>query len=64
MSRSSIRVHLSPVVRECAFPILGSHPRIHLIDPIDVEEMHNLMARCFFVLTDSGRLAGGGPCAR
>ena len=54
-------VHLSPVVRECAFPILGSHPRIHLIDPIDVEEMHNLMARCFFVLTDSGGLQEEAP---
>ena len=57
-------VHLSPVVRECAFPILGSHPRIHLIDPIDVEEMHNLMARCFFVLTDSGGLQEEAPSAR
>ena len=54
-------VHLSPVVRECAFPILGGHPRIHLIDPIDVEEMHNLMARCFFVLTDSGGLQEEAP---
>ena len=31
-------VHLSPVVRECAFPILGGHDRIHLIDPVDVQE--------------------------
>ena len=54
-------VHLSPVVRECAFPILGGHPRIHLIDPIDVEQMHNLMARCFFVLTDSGGLQEEAP---
>lgn len=54
-------VHLSPVVRECAFPILGSHPRIHLIDPIDVEEMHNLIARCHFVMTDSGGLQEEAP---
>lgn len=54
-------VHLSPVVRECAFPILGNHPRIHLIDPINVEEMHNLIARCFFVLTDSGGLQEEAP---
>ena len=38
-------VHLSPVVRECAFPILGGHPRIHLIDPVDAQQMHNLMSR-------------------
>ncbi|MBS1407331.1 MAG: UDP-N-acetylglucosamine 2-epimerase (non-hydrolyzing) [Oscillospiraceae bacterium] len=54
-------VHLSPVVRECAFPILGGHDRIHLIDPIDVEEMHNLIARCAFVMTDSGGLQEEAP---
>ena len=54
-------VHLSPVVRECAFPILGGHDRIHLIDPIDVEEMHNLIARCHFVMTDSGGLQEEAP---
>lgn len=54
-------VHLSPVVRQCAFGILGGHPRIHLIDPIDVEEMHNLMARCYFVMTDSGGLQEEAP---
>lgn len=54
-------VHLSPVVRECAFPILGSHPRVHLIDPVDVEEMHNLIARCYLVMTDSGGLQEEAP---
>lgn len=54
-------VHLSPVVRECAFPILGGHDRIHLIDPIDVEEMHNLMARSYMVMTDSGGLQEEAP---
>ena len=54
-------VHLSPVVRECVFAILKDQPRIHLIDPIDVEEMHNLMARCCFVMTDSGGLQEEAP---
>ena len=35
--------------------------RIHLIDPIDVEEMHNLIARCCFVMTDSGGLQEEAP---
>lgn len=35
--------------------------RIHLIDPIDVEEMHNLIARCSFVMTDSGGLQEEAP---
>ncbi len=54
-------VHLSPVVREAAGKYLGGHERIHLIDPIDVEEMHNLMARCAFVMTDSGGLQEEAP---
>ena len=36
-------------------------PRVHLIDPIDVENMHNLMARCHFVMTDSGGLQEEAP---
>lgn len=54
-------VHLNPAVRETAFDILGGHDRIHLIDPMDVEELHNLMARCFLVMTDSGGLQEEAP---
>lgn len=54
-------VHLSPVVRDCVFGILKDVPRVHLIDPIDVENMHNLMARCSFVMTDSGGLQEEAP---
>ena len=34
---------------------------IHLIDPVDVEEMHNLIARCYMVMTDSGGLQEEAP---
>ena len=54
-------VHLSPVVQEAAKTYLGGHPRIHLIAPLDVVEMHNLMARCCFVMTDSGGLQEEAP---
>lgn len=54
-------VHLSPVVRQCAQEELGGIERVHLIDPVDVEEMHNLMARCYFVMTDSGGLQEEAP---
>ena len=54
-------VHLSPVVREAAGKYLAGHPRIHLIDPLDVEEMHNLMARAYLVMTDSGGLQEEAP---
>ena len=54
-------VHLSPVVQEAAHKYLDGHPRIHLIPPLDVREMHNLMARCYLVLTDSGGLQEEAP---
>lgn len=54
-------VHLSPVVRECAAKYLGGRDRIHLIDPVDVQEMHNLLSRCYMVMTDSGGLQEEAP---
>lgn len=54
-------VHKNPAVRETVFGILGSMPRVHLLDPLDVDEMHNLMDRCFMVLTDSGGLQEEAP---
>ena len=54
-------VHLSPVVREAAQKYLSGHERIHLIEPLDVAEMHNLMGRCYFVMTDSGGLQEEAP---
>ena len=54
-------VHLSPVVQEAAHQYLDGHPRIHLIAPLAVDEMHNLMARCPLVMTDSGGLQEEAP---
>ena len=54
-------VHLSPVVQEAAHKYLDGHPRIHLIAPLAVDEMHNLMARCYLVMTDSGGLQEEAP---
>lgn len=54
-------VHLNPAVRETAFSILGSNPGIHLIDPLDVQDMHNLMNRSYLIMTDSGGLQEEAP---
>ena len=54
-------VHLSPVVQECARRNLGDLDRVHLIEPLDVEQMHNLMARSYCILTDSGGLQEEAP---
>jgi UDP-N-acetylglucosamine 2-epimerase len=54
-------VHLNPVVRETAGRILGQHQKIHLIEPLDVQDMHNLMARSYLIMTDSGGLQEEAP---
>ena len=54
-------VHLSPVFQEAAHQYLDGHPRIHLIAPLAVDEMHNLMARCYLIMTDSGGLQEEAP---
>ena len=54
-------VHLSPYVRDTAKRILGGVENILLIDPLDAMEMHRLMAKSFFIMTDSGGLQEEAP---
>ncbi len=54
-------VHRNPAVMEPAEDILGNHPRIHLIEPIGVRDMHNLFSKCYMVMTDSGGLQEEAP---
>lgn len=54
-------VHLNPAVRDTVFSVLGDVDNVHLIDPIDVLDMHNLLARSYLVMTDSGGLQEEAP---
>lgn len=54
-------VHLSPVVRETANEIFADTERIKLIEPLNVNEMHSLMSRCYMVMTDSGGIQEEAP---
>lgn len=54
-------VHLSPVVQEAAKDILAGHNRIHLIEPLDVLDFHNLASRSYFIMTDSGGVQEEAP---
>lgn len=54
-------VHLNPAVRESVYPILDGMDRVKLVEPLDVLDMHNLLARCFLVMTDSGGLQEEAP---
>ena len=54
-------VHMNPAVRETVFDILGDLDRVHLIEPINVDELHNLMARSYLIMTDSGGIQEEAP---
>lgn len=54
-------VHLNPVVQETANKVLGNHERIHLIKPLDVIDFHNIAARSFLIMSDSGGVQEEAP---
>lgn len=57
-------VHLNPAVQETARAILGNVKNVHLIDPPNMVEMHNLMNKSHFILTDSGGLQEEVPAMK
>ncbi len=54
-------VHMNPVIRQIAREELGDCERIHLIEPVDVFDCHNIMAKSYLVLTDSGGIQEEAP---
>lgn len=54
-------VHLSPAVQSVAHAELDGVDRIHLIDPLDVIDFHNLAAKSYFIMTDSGGVQEEAP---
>lgn len=54
-------VHLSPAVREVAHEVFADVKRVHLIEPQDVIDFHNLSARSYFIMTDSGGVQEEAP---
>ncbi|TCZ69363.1 UDP-N-acetylglucosamine 2-epimerase (non-hydrolyzing) [Paenibacillus albiflavus] len=54
-------VHPSPAVLEPARAMLGDHPRIKLIDPLDVTDLHNFMPHTYMIMTDSGGIQEEAP---
>lgn len=54
-------VHLNPIVKDVVEAKLGGKDRVHLLPPLDTKETHNLMNKCFMVMTDSGGLQEEAP---
>ena len=54
-------IHMNPVVRQTADEILSGEERIHIIEPLDVLDFHNFIARSYMILTDSGGIQEEAP---
>ncbi len=54
-------VHPNPVVRKLAENMFGDESRVHLIEPLDVEDMHNLISQSYLIMTDSGGIQEEAP---
>nr|WP_282564761.1 UDP-N-acetylglucosamine 2-epimerase (non-hydrolyzing) [Liquorilactobacillus sicerae] len=54
-------VHLNPKVRQLAQAAFADNPRVHLVEPLDVVDFHNLCARSYFIMTDSGGVQEEAP---
>jgi len=54
-------IHMNPVVREAALQELGGCDRIRIIEPLEVLDFHNFLARSFMILTDSGGIQEEAP---
>ena len=54
-------IHMNPVVRETADEVFNGDDRIRLIEPLDVFDFHNFMARSYLILTDSGGIQEEAP---
>ena len=54
-------IHMNPAVRKIADEILGGDERIRIIEPLEVLDFHNFLARSYMILTDSGGIQEEAP---
>lgn len=54
-------IHRNPVVRETANGILGGHPRVTMIEPLDYAPFVAAMRDSYLILTDSGGVQEEAP---
>lgn len=54
-------IHMNPIVRKAADEELGNCDRIHIIEPLEVLDFHNFLAKSYLILTDSGGIQEEAP---
>lgn len=57
-------VHLNPAVQEVAHKVFNGLDRVHLIEPLEVVDFHNLAAQSYFIMTDSGGVQEEAPALK
>lgn len=54
-------VHLNPIVKDTVYKYLDGVKGIHLLEPLDTKDTHNLMKKAYLILTDSGGIQEEAP---
>nr|WP_305793589.1 UDP-N-acetylglucosamine 2-epimerase (non-hydrolyzing) [Adlercreutzia sp. ZJ141] len=54
-------IHMNPLVRKAAHEELDGFDRLRIIEPLEVVDFHNFMARSHLILTDSGGIQEEAP---
>ncbi|MBQ9762586.1 MAG: UDP-N-acetylglucosamine 2-epimerase (non-hydrolyzing) [Oscillospiraceae bacterium] len=54
-------IHMNPAVRQAAAEVFGNDDRIRIIEPLDVLDFHNFLAKSYLILTDSGGIQEEAP---
>lgn len=54
-------IHMNPIVRQEADEELSGCDRIHIIEPLEVVDFHNFLAKSYMILTDSGGIQEEAP---
>ena len=54
-------IHMNPMIRKTANEILGNNDRVKIIEPLEVIDFHNFLAKSYLILTDSGGIQEEAP---
>jgi UDP-N-acetylglucosamine 2-epimerase (non-hydrolysing) len=54
-------VHPNPIVKDMVNGILKDVERVHILQPLDTSEIHNLMKKAYLIMTDSGGIQEEAP---
>ena len=54
-------IHMNPIVRQAAQEELGDCDKVHIIEPLEVIDFHNFLAKSYMILTDSGGIQEEAP---